>query len=54
MITEAGELYFSDPSGAQIPDWARALAVMPDLREQLRDATIADMEEATISNKLPA
>ncbi|MDJ0574156.1 MAG: glucosyl-3-phosphoglycerate synthase [Xenococcaceae cyanobacterium MO_234.B1] len=54
VITEAGELYFSDPSGAQIPDWARALAVMPDLREQLRDATIADMEEATISNKLPA
>jgi glucosyl-3-phosphoglycerate synthase len=54
VITEAGELYFSDPSGAQIPDWARALAVMPDLREHLRDAVIADMEAATISNKLTA
>lgn len=54
VITEAGELYFSDPSGAQIPDWARALAVTPDLREQLRDAVIADMEEATISNPISA
>jgi glucosyl-3-phosphoglycerate synthase len=45
VIIDAGELYFSDPSGAQIPDWARALAVMPDLREQLRDAVIADMSE---------
>ncbi len=51
VITEAGELYFSNPSGAQIPDWARALAVIPDLREQLRDAVIADMKEATISNR---
>ena len=54
VITEAGELYFSDPSGAQIPDWARALAVTPDLREQLRDAVITDMEEATISNQISA
>ena len=51
VITEAGELYFSNPSGAQIPDWARALAVIPDMREQLRDAVIADMDAATISNK---
>ena len=50
VITEAGELYFSNPSGAQIPDWARALAVIPDMREQLREAVIADMEEATIAN----
>ncbi len=54
VITEAGELYFSDPSGAQIPDWARALAVTPDLREQLQDGVIADMEEATISNQISA
>ena len=50
VITEAGELYFSNPSGAQIPDWARALAVIPNMREQLREAVIADMEEATIAN----
>ena len=49
VITEAGELYFSNPSGAQIPDWARALAVMPDMRERLLNAVIADMEEVTIS-----
>ncbi|MGK7952683.1 MAG: glucosyl-3-phosphoglycerate synthase [Xenococcaceae cyanobacterium] len=45
VISDAGELYFSDPSGAQIPDWTRALAVTPDLREQLQDAVKADMEE---------
>ncbi len=50
VITEAGEFYFSNPSGAQIPDWARALAVIPDMREQLREAVIADMEQATIAN----
>jgi glucosyl-3-phosphoglycerate synthase len=46
VISEAGEQYFCDPSGAQIPDWTRALAVMPDLREQLRNAVIADTNEA--------
>ncbi|MGL5872343.1 MAG: glucosyl-3-phosphoglycerate synthase, partial [Xenococcaceae cyanobacterium] len=57
VISEAGEQYFLDPAGAQIPDWTRALAVMPDLREQLRDAAIADSEEfrkqklEVISNK---
>jgi glucosyl-3-phosphoglycerate synthase len=45
VIIDAGELYFSDPAGAQIPDWTRALAVVPDLREQLRDAVIKDMGE---------
>lgn len=45
VIYDAGELYFNDPSGAQIPDWTRALAVTPDLREQLQDAVKADMEE---------
>lgn len=46
VIAEAGEQYFADPSGVQIPDWTRALAVMPDLREQLRDAVITDTNEA--------
>jgi glucosyl-3-phosphoglycerate synthase len=46
VIAEAGEDYFSNPAGAQIPDWTRALAVMPNLREQLRDASLTDAAEA--------
>jgi glucosyl-3-phosphoglycerate synthase len=46
VIAEAGEDYFSNPAGAQIPDWTRALAVMPNLREQLRDAAMTDAAEA--------
>jgi glucosyl-3-phosphoglycerate synthase len=53
VISDAGELYFSDPAGAQIPDWTRALAVTPELREQLRDAVIADMEEVKAITLLP-
>lgn len=53
VIYDAGELYFSDPAGAQIPDWTRALAVNPELREQLRDAVIADMEEVQAITLLP-
>ena len=45
-ILEAGEQYFLNPAGAQIPDWTRALAVMPDFREQLRDAALTDAAEA--------
>lgn len=52
VIYDAGELYFSDPAGAQIPDWTRALAVTPDLREQLQDAVKADMEEVQATNSL--
>jgi glucosyl-3-phosphoglycerate synthase len=43
-IADAGDIYFSDPAGAQIPDWTRALAVTPTLREQLLEAVIQDME----------
>ena len=43
VIKEAGEFFFADPSGALIPDWTRALAVMPDLREQIKDAVLQDM-----------
>jgi glucosyl-3-phosphoglycerate synthase len=46
VVLEAGEQYFLNPVGAQIPDWTRALAVMPSLREELIDATQADAEEA--------
>ncbi len=46
VIMQAGEEYLADAINTQIPDWTRALAVMPDLREQLRDATVADMADA--------
>jgi len=50
VITQAGEEYLEDAAGTQIPDWTRALAVMPHLREQLRDATVADMADAREHN----
>ncbi len=46
VIAQAGEEYFLDPSGAQIADWTRALAVMPDLRECLQGAVQQDAIEA--------
>lgn len=46
IIARSGEQYFHDPAGAQIPDWTRALCVMPDLREQLRDAAEHDATES--------
>ena len=46
LILEAGEEYFLNPAGAQIPDWTRAIAVMPELREELRAASIADSQDA--------
>ena len=45
-IASAGEEYFLNPAGTQIPDWTRALAVIPDLREQFKQAAIADATEA--------
>lgn len=50
VILEAGQQYFSNPTEAQIPNWTRALAVMPDLREQLRD-TAMNNEQLTINNE---
>lgn len=44
-IAYTGEEYYTDPVGDQIPDWTRALAVMPDLREQL----LACCEQDTIA-----
>jgi glucosyl-3-phosphoglycerate synthase len=46
IILEAGKQYLEDPTGTQIPDWTRALAVVPDLREKLLDAIISDMAQA--------
>ncbi|MEB3290818.1 MAG: glucosyl-3-phosphoglycerate synthase [Leptolyngbya sp.] len=49
VIVSAGQQYLHDPTGTQIPDWTRALAVIPDLREQLLDAAWADMTQAQAS-----
>jgi glucosyl-3-phosphoglycerate synthase len=49
VIMEAGERYFVNPVGNQIPDWTRALAVMPDLREQLREAALADQAQTKLT-----
>ncbi|MDW7731443.1 MAG: glucosyl-3-phosphoglycerate synthase [Methanolobus sp.] len=45
ILMEAGAQYLKDPSGALLPDWERALSAIPDLREQLRDAVNADLNE---------
>lgn len=46
VIAEASEQFFQNAVAPQIPDWTRALAAMPALREQLREATRRDMAEA--------
>ena len=53
VIIKAGEQYLEDPTGTEIPDWTRALAVMPDLRQLLGEAVSQDMQEATGKNVLP-
>jgi len=45
VIRKAGEKYLYDPYRRQIPDWLRALSVMPKLRERLKDATLLDLEK---------
>ncbi|MEM9266106.1 MAG: glucosyl-3-phosphoglycerate synthase [Cyanobacteria bacterium P01_F01_bin.13] len=45
VIVKAGEQYLEDPTGTEIPDWTRALAVMPDLRQRLGQAVSQDMQE---------
>jgi glucosyl-3-phosphoglycerate synthase len=45
VIAHGGAEYANDPVTEQIPDWARALAVMPDFREQLLAASEADAAE---------
>lgn len=48
VIPVAFDRYLNEPAGARIPDWTRALAVMPDLREQLLSIVKADMAEAKL------
>ena len=39
-IIDAGIMYLEHPGRTQMPDWLRAKAAMPDIRERLRDAAI--------------
>ena len=45
ILMGAGDQYLDNPSGALLPDWERALSAIPDLRERLRDAVNADLNE---------
>jgi glucosyl-3-phosphoglycerate synthase len=44
VILEAGQRYFTQPISPQIGNWNRAIAVMPDLREQLFAAAQLDRQ----------
>lgn len=46
VIVNAGQQYLEDPTGTEIPDWTRALTVMPDLRQRLGEAVAADTADA--------
>ncbi|WP_099239432.1 glucosyl-3-phosphoglycerate synthase [Synechococcus sp. BDU 130192] len=48
IIPLAFDKYMHEPAVYRIPDWTRALAVMPDLREQLMAAVEADMAEVQL------
>ena len=45
VLMSAGIHYLKNPSGALLPDWARALSAIPDLREQLMEAVQADLSD---------
>lgn len=53
VIVSAGQRYLENPTGTQIPDWMRALAVIPDLRELLLDAVLSDMAQARAARIAP-
>ncbi len=42
VVVSAGEKYLTDPAKTQLPDWLRALAAMPNIREKLREAAVAE------------
>ncbi|NEQ48848.1 MAG: glucosyl-3-phosphoglycerate synthase [Leptolyngbya sp. SIO3F4] len=52
VVIKAGDQYLEDPTGTEIPDWTRALAVMPDLRQLLGQAVTEDMQEV-LEKSLP-
>jgi glucosyl-3-phosphoglycerate synthase len=45
VIRTAGDDYRHDPSDVLMPDWTRALSAVPDLREKLYEACLADVKE---------
>ena len=51
VVVNAGEQYLEDPTGTEIPDWTRALAVMPDLRQRLGQTVIEDMRSVSEPGK---
>jgi glucosyl-3-phosphoglycerate synthase len=40
VVLSGGRKYLQNPMRAQLPDWLRAIAAMPDIREKLRDTAI--------------
>jgi hypothetical protein len=40
IVISGGRKYLQNPIGTQLPDWLRAIAAMPDIRERLRDQAI--------------
>jgi glucosyl-3-phosphoglycerate synthase len=40
VISTGGRKYLENPLKAQLPDWLRAMAAMPNIRERLRDTAI--------------
>jgi glucosyl-3-phosphoglycerate synthase len=42
VILSAGEKYLDNPAKTQLPDWLRAIAAMPNIREKLKEAAIED------------
>lgn len=43
IILESGTVYLKNPPIMQMPDWTRALSAIPDLRERLKEAALADL-----------
>ena len=40
VIISGGKKYLANPVKAQLPDWLRTMAAMPDIRERLREKAI--------------
>jgi glucosyl-3-phosphoglycerate synthase len=40
VIETAGHKFLLDPVRAQLPDWLRTIAAVPNIREKLREAAI--------------
>jgi glucosyl-3-phosphoglycerate synthase len=44
IILNTGNSYLETPLSIQMPDWKRALSAIPDLREQLKNAALKDLD----------